>query len=82
MLDILREASVPQDWRFARGKKHSPHTGLGGIDTADYGWVIGHNLRVACGAVCHAPGERLEVRQVCPQVRGNPDSMLVRMGEP
>ena len=73
---------MPQDRGFSGGKKHSPHTGLGGVDTADYRWVIGHNLREACGTVCDAPGESFKVRQVCPQVRGDPDSMFVRMGEP
>ena len=59
-----------------------PHTGLGSVNTANHRWVVGHDLREACGMVCNVPGKGFEVCQVCPQVRVDPDAMFVGMGEP
>jgi hypothetical protein len=80
-LDIRREGGLPQSGGVPRGKHNATHPCLGCIHRANHRGIIGHNFRNPSGALQYAPGKRLKVRQVVPQVRRDPNSMSIRVGE-
>ena len=60
-LDLLQKASAPQGQRFTGGEKHSPHTWLGSVHTADHRRVIRYNLGEVCGMMGDISGKSFEV---------------------